>query len=236
MTSPDSHEAFLAGCTVQRFAGCEAPRVFRSSRAEVCLVVSMHLYCKCMLNQLECPTRAAAGNGAKAAADDGGWGDAWGDDATPCAQQPLATPARSPSIAQPDLLNATQRPSLDGDKAPADAASSACDTAIRGHDIERALVMCEDDGADVSLQPRGPNRRNPIFGRRNKNKENKEPAPHTEPQTKWVMYAGTCKVAFGWSVGSQAHCRTENKPPPRFCCACANQRNNKRKRALHVDT
>jgi hypothetical protein len=24
-----SHEAFLAGCTVQRFAGCEAPRVFR---------------------------------------------------------------------------------------------------------------------------------------------------------------------------------------------------------------
>ncbi len=195
----------------------------------------MHLYCKCMLNQLECPTRAAAGNGAKAAADDGGWGDAWGDDATPCAQQPLATPARSPSIAQPDLLNATQRPLLDGDKAPADAASSACDTAIRGQDIERALAMCDNDSADVALQPCKTDRRTSIFGRRNKNKENKEPALHTEPQTEWVTCAGTCQGKFGWTVGSQQYCHAQNKPKPRFCDAYATQRHNKRKLSVCMD-
>ena len=155
---------------------------------------------------------------------------------TQCAPQPLATPARPPSTTQPDLLNATPRPSLDGDLTPADAASSACDTASRGHDITRALAISEDDGADVALLPAGPSRRKLIFGRRDKNKENKEPAPHTEPQTQWVMCEGTCKVEFGWTVGSQEHCRTENKPPPRFCRECAGQRNNKRKRAWPGDT
>jgi hypothetical protein len=68
-----------------------------------------------------------------------------------------------------------------------------------------------------------------------KNRSLKEPAPHTEPQTQWVMCKGTCKVEFGWSVESQAHYRTHNRPPPRFCLFCADER-NKRKRARANDT
>ena len=68
-----------------------------------------------------------------------------------------------------------------------------------------------------------------------KPQKNKEPAPHTEPQTQWVMCKGKCKVEFGWSVESQAHYRTHNRPPPRFCLFCADER-NKRKRARANDT
>ena len=132
-----------------------------------------------------------------------------------------------------DVLDASQKPSLVGDKAPTDAASSACDTAIRGQDIERALAMCDDDGADVALQPCRTDRRTSIFGRRNKNKENKEPAPHTE--TKWLTCAGMCQGKFGWSVGSQQYYHAQNKKPPRFCDACATQRNNKRKLPWNMD-
>ena len=79
----------------------------------------------------------------------------------------------------------------------------------------------------------GPSRRRNIFGRQDNDKENKEPDPHTnnkentepaphiEPQTQWVMCQGTCKVEFGWSVGSQAFYRTQNLQPPRFCLSCA---------------
>ena len=66
-------------------------------------------------------------------------------------------------------------------------------------------------------------------------KENKEPAPHTEPQTEWVTFAGTCQGKFGWTVGSQQYYHAQNKPPPRFCGACATQRNNKRKLTWNMD-
>jgi len=81
----------------------DAKRALEADKAELALRVDA-----LEAEVLELRQKAAAGNGAKAAADDGGLGDAWGDDATPCAQQPLATPARPPSIAQSDLLNATQ--------------------------------------------------------------------------------------------------------------------------------
>ena len=61
-----------------------------------------------------------------------------------------------------DVLDASQKPSLVGDKAPTDAASSACDTSIRGQDIERALAMCDNDSADVALQPCKTDRRTSI--------------------------------------------------------------------------
>ena len=80
---------------------------------------------------------------------------------------------------------------------------SACDTSIRGQDIERALAVCDDDSADVAPQKCKAVKRTSIFGCRHNNKENKEPAPHTEPQTKWVTCAGTCQGKFDWSVGSQ---------------------------------
>ena len=97
----------------------------------------------------------------------------------------------------------------------------------------------------MALRSAGPSRRKCIFGRRDNDKENKKPAPHTndkentelaphtndrknkepaphnEPQTQWVMCQGTCKVEFGWSVGSQAFYRTQNLQPPRFCLSCA---------------
>ena len=68
------------------------------------------------------------------------------------------------------------------------------------------------------------------FIKGNNDKENKEPAPHTEPPPTWVMCQGTCTVEFGWSVASQAFYRTQNRPPPRFCLFCADER-NKRKQA-----
>jgi len=104
----------------------------------------------------------------------------------------------------------------------------------------------------VALPSAGPSRRKFIFGRRDNDKENKEPAPHTnnkentepaphtndkknkepaphnEPQTQWVMCQGTCKVEFGWSVESQAFHRTQNKQPPRFCLFCADARNKRK--------
>ena len=129
--------------------------------------------------------------------------DAWGDNLTACAHPPLATLACCQPPHQPDEVGASQKPSLVGDKAPTPAASSACDTSIRGQDIERALAVCDDDGVDVAPQKCKAVKRTSIFGRRHNNKENKEPAPHTEPQTKWVTCAGTCQGKFGWSVGSQ---------------------------------
>ena len=166
------------------------------------------------------------------AAFDGGEGDAWGDNLTACAHPPLATLACCQPPHQPDEVGASQKPSLVGDKAPTPAASSACDTSIRGQDIERALAVCDNAGADVAPQKCKAVRRTSIFGRRHNNKENKEPAPHTEPQTKWVTCAGTCQGKFGWSVGSQQYYHAQNKKPPRFCDACATQRNNKRKLPL----
>ena len=95
--------------------------------------------------------------------------------------------------------------------------------------------MCDNDSADVALQPCKTDRRTSIFGRRNKNKENKEPALHTEPQTEWVTCAGTCQGKFGWTVGSQQYCHAQNKPKPRFCDAYATQRHNKRKLSVCMD-
>ena len=111
--------------------------------------------------------------------------------------------------------------------------------------VSFADVAVEDDGADVALRSAGPSRHKCIFGRRDNDKENKEPAPHIEPQTQWVMCQGTCKVEFGWTVESQAHYRTQNRPPSRFCLFCADERNkrkqakaerNMRKRARANDT
>ena len=106
-------------------------------------------------------------------------------------------------------------------------------------------VRGEDDGADVALRSVGHSRRKCIFGRQDNDKENNEPAPHTndkentelaphtndkknkepaphnEPQTQRVMCQGTCKVEFGWSVGSQAFYRTQNMQTQRFCLCCA---------------
>jgi len=146
------------------------------------------------------------------------------------ARQPLASPARPPSKTQPELLTATTRPSFDGDQTPADSAASGCHTARRGDDSAWALAVGgEDDGADVALRSAGPSRHKCIFGRRDNDKENKEPAPHTEPPITWVMCQGTCKVEFGWSVESQAFYRTQNRPPPRFCLFCADERNKRKK-------
>jgi len=123
--------------------------------------------------------------------------------------------------------------------------ASGCATARCGDDIARALAISEDDGADVALPSARLSRRKFIFGRRDNDKENKEPAPNTEPPPTWVMCQGTCKVEFGWTVESQAHYRTQNRPPPRFCLFCADERNkrkqakaerNMRKRARANDT
>ena len=107
--------------------------------------------------------------------------------------------------------------------------ASGCATARRGDDIARALAISEDDGADVALPSARLSRRKFIFGRRDNDKENKEPAPDTEPPPTWVMCQGTCKVEFGWTVESQAFHRTQNKQPPRFCLFCADERNKRKK-------